>query len=37
MKEKKREFYIAIEPKPNECHPAMLLPTVAIAILFWKR
>ncbi len=29
------ELYIAIEPKPNEGHPAMLLPTVASAILFW--
>jgi xylose isomerase len=27
----------AIEPKPNEGHPAMLLPTVASAILFWKK
>ena len=31
------EFYIAIEPKPNEGHPAMLLPTVSSAILFWKK
>jgi xylose isomerase len=30
-------LYFAIEPKPNEGHPAMLLPTVASAILFWKR
>ena len=30
-------LYIAIEPKPNEGHPAMLLPTVASVILFWKR
>ncbi|MFW5862518.1 MAG: xylose isomerase [Spirochaetota bacterium] len=28
---------IAIEPKPNEGHPAMLLPTVASAIVFWHR
>ncbi|MBW1642876.1 MAG: xylose isomerase [Deltaproteobacteria bacterium] len=28
---------IAIEPKPNEGHPAMLLPTVASAIVFWKK
>jgi len=26
----------AIEPKPNEGHPAMLLPTVASAIVFWR-
>jgi xylose isomerase len=31
------ELFIAIEPKPNEGHPAMLLPTVASVILFWKR
>ncbi len=31
------ELYIAIEPKPNEGHPAMLLPTVASAIVFWNR
>ncbi len=30
-------MFVAIEPKPNEGHPAMLLPTVASAILFWKR
>ncbi len=30
-------MYLAIEPKPNEGHPAMLLPTVASAILFWKK
>ena len=30
-------LYMAIEPKPNEGHPAMLLPTVASAILLWKR
>lgn len=35
--EKGGELFIAIEPKPNEGHPAMLLPTVASAILFWKR
>lgn len=28
---------IGIEPKPNEGHPAMLLPTVASAILFWRK
>ena len=27
----------AIEPKPNEGHPAMLLPTVASTIVFWNR
>ena len=31
------ELFIGIEPKPNEGHPVMLLPTVASAILFWKR
>lgn len=31
------DLFIAIEPKPNEGHPAMLLPTVASAILFWNR
>jgi len=31
------ELFVAIEPKPNEGHPAMLLPTVASTILFWKR
>jgi xylose isomerase len=31
------QMYVAIEPKPNEGHPAMLLPTVASAILFWRR
>lgn len=30
-------LYLAIEPKPNEGHPAMLLPTVASAIIFWKK
>ncbi len=35
--EKGGELFMAIEPKPNEGHPAMLLPTVASAILFWKR
>jgi xylose isomerase len=30
-------LYIAIEPKPNEGHPAMLIPTVASALLFWRR
>lgn len=31
------QLYMGIEPKPNEGHPAMLLPTVASALLFWKR
>ena len=31
------ELFVAIEPKPNEGHPAMLLPTVASALLFWKK
>jgi xylose isomerase len=31
------ELYFAIEPKPNEGHPAMLIPTVASAIIFWKK
>jgi len=37
--ERKRggKLYIGIEPKPNEGHPAMLLPTVASAILFWRK
>jgi len=30
-------LYIAFEPKPNEGHPAMLIPTVASAILFWRK
>ncbi len=28
---------LAMEPKPNEGHPAMLIPTVASALLFWRR
>lgn len=31
------ELHIAIEPKPNEGYPAMFLPTVASAIVFWKK
>ena len=27
----------AFEPKPNEGHPAMLIPTVASALLFWRK
>jgi len=30
-------LFIAFEPKPNEGHPAMLVPTVASALLFWMR
>lgn len=31
------EMYMAVEPKPNEGHPAMLLPTVASTIVFWRK
>ena len=31
------KLYIGFEPKPNEGHPAMLIPTVASAALFWCR
>lgn len=31
------ELYMALEPKPNEGYPAMFIPTVASAIVFWKR
>lgn len=30
-------LHIGFEPKPNEGHPAMLIPTVASAIVFWRR
>ena len=30
-------LYIAFEPKPNEGHPAMLIPTVASALVFWRK
>jgi xylose isomerase len=30
-------LYIGIEPKPNEGHPAMLIPTVASALRFWRK
>jgi len=30
-------LYFALEPKPNEGHPALLIPTVASALLFWKK
>ncbi|MFZ0391590.1 MAG: TIM barrel protein [Calditrichia bacterium] len=35
--EKGGECFIAIEPKPNEGHAAMLLPTVASTIAFWRK
>jgi len=31
------ELHIGFEPKPNEGHPAMLIPTVASALLFWRK
>ena len=31
------KLFIAFEPKPNEGHPAMLVPTVASALLFWLK
>jgi len=31
------KLYIGFEPKPNEGHPAMLIPTVASALLFWRK
>jgi xylose isomerase len=31
------ELHMAFEPKPNEGHPAMLIPTVASAIAFWRK
>lgn len=30
-------LFFALEPKPNEGHPAMLVPTAASAVLFWRR
>ncbi len=36
-KNKGGELYFAFEPKPNEGHPAMLIPTVASAIVFWNK
>jgi len=35
--QKGHKMYIGIEPKPNEGHPAMLLPTVASTLVFWNR
>ena len=31
------ELYIALEPKPNEGHPALMIPTVASALLLWRK
>jgi xylose isomerase len=31
------DLYITLEPKPNEGHPALLIPTVASAIVLWYR
>ena len=31
------ELFIGFEPKPNEGHPAMLIPTVASALIFWRK
>ncbi len=36
-KKKGGKLFLVVEPKPNEGHPAMLLPTVASAIVFWKK
>lgn len=30
------KLFFGLEPKPNEGHPAMLIPTVASAIVFWR-
>ena len=35
--EKGGSLFIGFEPKPNEGHPAMLIPTVASALLFWRK
>jgi len=35
--EKGAGLFIAFEPKPNEGHPAMLIPTVASALVFWRK
>lgn len=31
------ELFIGFEPKPNEGYPAMLIPTVASALIFWRK
>jgi xylose isomerase len=36
-KDRGEQLFIGIEPKPNEGHAAMLLPTVASVINFWHR
>jgi xylose isomerase len=36
-KEKGGQLYIAIEPKPNEGHPKMIIPTVASGLKLWDR
>jgi len=35
--EKGGKLFIGFEPKPNEGHPAMLIPTVASALIFWRK
>jgi len=30
-------LFIALEPKPNEGHPALLIPTVASALVLWRK
>ena len=30
-------LYFAFEPKPNEGHPALLIPTVSSALVFWNK
>jgi len=35
--QKGEKLYIGFEPKPNEGHPAMLIPTVASALIFWRK
>ena len=31
------KLYFGLEPKPNEGHPCMLIPTVASALVFWNK
>lgn len=31
------QLFVALEPKPNEGHPAMLIPTVASGIVLWQQ
>jgi xylose isomerase len=35
-KTKGGKLFFGLEPKPNEGHPAMLIPTVASGLLFWR-